>query len=106
MKKGALDYLVSRNILIQEFYPPPHAFNNLALKYRNFDKEDYLVFLRRINTAKEADEALEVGKHVKLKVIGYKEQEFIVKKARSFGIEVIENVSEEENSKYSQRRGL
>jgi glycosyltransferase involved in cell wall biosynthesis len=96
MNKGALNYTGLPKYFNTKVLSPPHAFNNLALKYRNFDKEDYLVFLGRINTAKGANEALEVGKNVKLKMIGYKEQEFIVKQARSFRIEVIQNVSEEE----------
>ncbi|MUN28520.1 glycosyltransferase [Sulfuracidifex metallicus] len=96
MNRGALKYTKLPAHFNVKVLSPPHAFNSLALKYRNFDKEDYLVFLGRINTAKGANEALEVGKHVKLKMIGYQEQKFIVKQAKSSGIEVIENVSEEE----------
>jgi len=99
MNKGALSYTDLPKYFNTKVLSPPLAFNNLALKYRNFDKEDYLVFLGRINTVKGADEVLEVGKHVKLKMIGYHEQEFIVKQARNLGIEVIENISEEEKFK-------
>ncbi|WP_256202756.1 glycosyltransferase [Sulfuracidifex tepidarius] len=86
---------------------PPHAFNPLALKYRNFEKDNYIVFLGRINTAKGANEALEVGKHFKLKMIGYSEQESIVKQAKNLSIEVIENASEEEKYEIlSRAKGL
>ncbi|XDF44298.1 glycosyltransferase [Saccharolobus solfataricus] len=99
MNKGALNYTRLPKYFNTRVLSPPHAFNDLALKYRNFDKEEYIVFLGRINTAKGANEALEVGKRIRMKMIGYPEQEFIVKQARSLGIEVIENVSEEEKFK-------
>ncbi|WP_236748933.1 glycosyltransferase family 1 protein [Acidianus manzaensis] len=96
MNNGAINYTNLPKHFNVKVLSPPHAFNSLALKYRNFDKEDYVVFLGRINTAKGANEALEVGKYVKLKMIGYSEQEFIAKEAKRLGIEVIENVSEGE----------
>ncbi|WP_185946496.1 glycosyltransferase family 4 protein [Saccharolobus islandicus] len=96
MNKGTLNYTSLSKYFNVRVLIPPHAFNPMALKYRTFDKDDYAVFLGRINTAKGAHEAIEVGKSVKLKMIGKPEQEFIVKKAKENGIEVIENVSEEE----------
>ncbi|BCU68770.1 glycosyltransferase [Stygiolobus caldivivus] len=96
MNYGALSYTNLPRYFNTRVLSPPHAFNPLALKYRDFNKEGYVVFLGRINTAKGANEALEVGKYVKLKMIGYPEQEFITKRAKSLGVEVIENVSEEE----------
>ncbi|WP_218261519.1 glycosyltransferase [Saccharolobus shibatae] len=96
MNGGVFDCTnLSRHFNLQ-ILSPPHAFNPLALKYRNFDKEDYVVFLGRINSAKGANEALEVGKYVNLKMIGYSEQEFITRQTKSLGIEVIENISEKE----------
>lgn len=48
----------------------PHAFNPIALKYRSFDKDDYVVFVGSITTAKGALEVLELSKFVKLKMVG------------------------------------
>ncbi|WP_054846642.1 glycosyltransferase [Sulfuracidifex tepidarius] len=96
MNNGVFKYTDLPRHFNLQVLSPSHAFNPLALKYRNFNKQDYVVFLGRINTAKGANEALEVGKRVRLKMIGYSEQEFIVKQAKDLKIEVIENISEEE----------
>lgn len=96
MNKGTLDYTALSKYFNVRVLTPPHAFNPIALKYRTFDKEEYAVFLGRMNTAKGAHEVIEIRKSVKLKMIGKPEQDFIVRKARENGIVVIENVSEEE----------
>lgn len=96
MNPGARHYTHLPKFFNIHVLSPPHAFNPIALKFRNFDKDDYVVFLGRISTLKGAHEVLELGKYVKLKMIGYPEEEFIVKKAKSLGIEIIEGSSEEE----------
>ena len=96
MNPGAKHYTYLPKFFNVQVLTPPHAFNPVALRYRNFDKDDYIVFLGRINTAKGANEALELSRYIKLKMIGYPEQEVIAKQARSLGVEIIEGVSEEE----------
>ena len=96
MNPGAKRYTHLSKFFEVRVLTPPHAFSPLALKYRNFDKDDYVVFLGRINTAKGANEVLELSRYIKLKMIGYPEQEAIAKQAKSLGIEIIEGVSEEE----------
>ena len=103
MNPGARNYTYLSKFFDLRVLSPPHAFDPVAFKYRSFDKDDYVIFVGRISTAKGAHEALELAKYVKLKMVGYSEQEFIVNKAKSLGIEVIENISEEEKFEIMSR---
>jgi glycosyltransferase involved in cell wall biosynthesis len=94
--KGALSYTNLPKYFNVKVIIPPHAFNSLALKYRNFSKEDYVVFLGEIVHLKGAYDAIEIGKHVKLKMIGFKVKDSIVKEAERNGIEVRANIPEQE----------
>ena len=103
MNPGAKHYTYLPKFFNVRVLTPPHAFNPIALKYRTFDKDDYVVFLGRINTAKGANEVLELSKYVRLKMIGYPEQEVIVKQAKSLGVEIIEDIPEEEKFEFLSR---
>lgn len=103
MNPGARYYTQLGKFFDLRVLSPPHAFNPIALKYRSFDKDDYIVFVGRISTAKGAHEALELARHVKLKMVGYSESKFIANKAKSLGIEIIENATEEEKFEVMSR---
>ena len=103
MNPGAKYYTQLGKFFDLRVLSPPHAFNSTAFKYRSFNKDDYVVFVGRISTAKGAHEVLELAKHVKLKMVGYSEQKFIANKAKSLGIEIVENATEEEKFEIMSR---
>ncbi|BFH72200.1 glycosyltransferase [Sulfurisphaera javensis] len=98
MNKGVLKYSNLSKYFNVKVISPPHAFNTEALKYRDVGKEDYAVFLGRINNAKGIYEAIEIGKRIKMKIMGYPEDKRAIELARKNGIEVI--CSPDERTKF------
>ncbi|MGC8569673.1 MAG: glycosyltransferase [Nitrososphaeria archaeon] len=77
---------------------PPYAFNRIALRYRNFDKEDYVVFLGTMAREKGAHEALEVGKRFRMKMMVFPLDKAIERRAKDLGIEVLQGLGSSEET--------
>lgn len=73
MNKGVLNYSRLSNYFNLRVISPHYAISQEAFKFRKRGKEDYAVFLSRINSTKGIYEAIEIGKRIKLIVMSYLE---------------------------------